>query len=127
MRLFNLKIPCFPSTPASRRLEDLAQTLEQVAVEIALERACLKDAYDNAIAQAAFAFEALEHGDDDAGALPARVDALSAALDRHSRRFHSLKQQADFIEETRRRLELLASDECQHPTAPHANVAYVVN
>lgn len=126
MRLFNWKNRYFPSTPASRRLDDLAQMLEQVAVEIALERACLKDAYDHAIAQAAFAYEALEQGED-VDAMPSRVDALSAVLDRHSRRFHALKQQADFIDETRRRLELLASDEGLCPGAPHASVSHMVN
>lgn len=62
MRLFNWKNRYFPSTPASRRLDDLAQMLEQVAVEIALERACLKDAYDHAIAQAALRMKLSSRG-----------------------------------------------------------------
>ena len=126
MRLFNVILPALFSTPANRRLADLAQVLEQMAVEIAVERASLKDAYDNAIAQAAFAFEALEQGEGEAN-LPARIDALSETLDEQSRRFQSLKEQADFVEATRRRLELLQSDEWQGASSRHTNVTCIVN
>lgn len=106
MQLFNARILSWGGGRDASRFERLQRLLDELGDEIAAENGTLSGQYENASANAAFAFEAMENGEGPEWT-PGKIDALTASIVRCSLRLRSLQHEADFIEATRQRLALL--------------------
>jgi len=90
-------------TDASR-MHRLHQLLDEIRSEIDNEKNGLRNRYDKVTADAAFSQQALE--DDRAGAeISSKIDELTEAMIRYTKRLASLDDQIDFVTELRDRIE----------------------
>lgn len=108
MQVFNFGILALRGGRNARRFERLRRLLDQIGYDIGAERNALGDRYQSVTASAAFAFEAMENGEDPQR-MSARIDALTASIIRCTQRLDALEHEGDFIDATRRRLALLPS------------------
>lgn len=106
MQVFNVRILPWSGGHDARRFERLRRLLDELGDEIATENGTLSGQYENASANAAFAFEAMEN-DEGPEWSSGKIKAQTASVIRCSQRLRSLQHEADFIEATKQRLALL--------------------
>lgn len=93
----------FRASAAARHFEDLSGLLDSLQSEACGEISQLRSSADKIATCAAFAFEALENGED----LSSTVDRLEHDLVDNQRRIAVLVKQAKFITKMRSRLAVL--------------------
>lgn len=108
MQVFNVRILPWSGGRDASRFGRLQRLLDELGDEIAAENGTLSDQYENASANAAFAFEAMENGEGPECST-GKINALTASIIRCCLRLRSLQHEADFIEATKQRLALLLS------------------
>jgi hypothetical protein len=86
------------------RLQRLHQSLADIRAEIERERNGLRDRYEKVTANAAFSQQTLE--DDSAGAaMSSKIDDMTGAMIRYTKRLASLQAQVDFVTELDRKVD----------------------
>lgn len=106
----NMKLFGFPLSIGNRdvrRFRRLRHVLDAISEDLAIERGALMKLHERAAADAAFAFEALENGDN-AERMSTKVDRLTVAMIRSSQRIAALEEQVNFVDAARQRIALLA-------------------
>lgn len=89
------------------RLQRLRQLLGDIRAEMEREKNGLRDRYEKVTADAAFSQQALE--DDQGGAaISSKVDQMTDAMIRYTKRMASLETQLDFVTDIDRRVELFS-------------------
>lgn len=83
------------------RMQKLIVSLDAMTGELIKEKTGLRKRYETASADAAFSLDALDGGSA-AKDLPERVDGLSDALVRYSKRINELDAQIAFVDELHR-------------------------
>lgn len=91
------------------RLQKLTVVLNTLSDDVAKEKAGLQRRYETAMAEAAFSVNALE-GPALSAALPAGNDAMSASVERYSRRMSQLDEQMAMFDRIQRDLQRFMRD-----------------
>lgn len=86
------------------RMQRLRQVLDEIHDEIENEKNGLRNRYDKVTADAAFSQQALEDDRVSAG-MSSKIDELTEAMIRYTRRLASLDGQIGFVTELRGRIE----------------------
>jgi len=86
------------------RMQRLRQVLDEIHDEIENEKNGLRNRYDKVTADAAFSQQALEDDRVDAG-MSSKIDELTEAMIRYTKRLASLDGQIGFVTELRGRIE----------------------
>jgi len=91
------------------RMQRLQQLLGDLRAEMEREKDGLRDRYEKVTADAAFSQQALE--DDLAGAaMSSKIDGMTDAMIRYTKRIASLEIQIGFVTDIDRRIELFSQE-----------------
>jgi hypothetical protein len=93
------------------RFRQLWRLLDDLGEQIGAEVEALQRSHDEVAADAAFAWEAMENGDQPK-LMSVKVDALAAAMMWRSRRITALEAQRAFVNDARTRLQSCWPDRC---------------
>ncbi len=101
---FRVRSPERDRETDSERLKRLKQSIATIRAEMDKEREGLRGRYDKVMADAAFSQEALEN--DNAGsAMSSRIDTMTDAMIRYTRRMADLQRQVEFVTGIEREVE----------------------
>ncbi|WP_269930509.1 hypothetical protein [Aminobacter sp. HY435] len=100
------------------RFRRLRRLLDEIGRELVAERTALRERHDNACADAAFALEALDNGDEPSS-ISADVTRLTELIAASAKRFAAIEEEAAFVQATTERLARLNLRTCE-PAAPRA-------
>lgn len=103
-------------TDESRR-QRLEQLLDALSAEIERERGGLRNRYDKVTADAAFSQQALEDDRAD-GEISSRIDDLTGAMLRYTKRLVTLEQQSVFVTEIRSRINTFFRENARPEHSP---------